>query len=173
MMRKVGVLVGVVTLIATGLYTMVYLYRWEWNRALFTGMLFIAVEVGLLVSLVLRRLARLQQTIERSKSGPAVLARIQEAGPRRDHFAWLERSVSQMNVFVTVLLGAGVLLSAASWVVDRVASKTATDTLERGLVERLHPAQFPEVPLVPTDEELLAQGGPYGRESLNILIGPR
>ena len=30
-----------------GAYVFVYLYRWEWNRALFAGVLFVAAEVAL------------------------------------------------------------------------------------------------------------------------------
>jgi hypothetical protein len=172
MIRKIGWLVGIITLVATGTYTLVYLYRWEWNRALFTSVLFIAVEVGLALLLVLRRITRVEQRIETAASDPAVLARLQEYAPHREHFAWLERSMSQTGVFVTVLLGAGVLLSGASWLVDRMASRTAVPTLERGLVGRLRPAAFPDDPLVPDDAELLAQGGPYGSEHLGILLGP-
>jgi hypothetical protein len=50
-------------------------------------------------------------------------------------FAWLDRS--QTNVFVPVLLGAGVVLSALAWVVDRVARLTAVPSMERGLVQKL------------------------------------
>jgi hypothetical protein len=171
MTRKIGWLVGIVTLLATGAYTFVYLYRWEWNRALFTSMLFVAVEVGIALLLVLRRLSRVERRLQAAPD-PVVLARVREHAPEREHFAWLERSMSRTGVFVTVLLGAGVLLSGASWLVDRIASRTAVPTLERGLVERLRPAAFPDDPLVPDDAELLAQGGPYGSEHLGILLGP-
>jgi hypothetical protein len=171
--RRVGWLLGGLTLAATGVYTIVYLYRWEWNRALFSGVLFVAIEVGLLVTLVLRRLATVQRSLDRRPDGPA-LARLRESAPHRDHFAWLERTTSQTGVFVTVLLGAGVLLSGLTWLVDRVASRTAMPVLEQGLARRLQPAEFPKGPLVPADAELVAHGGPYGEEQhLGILLGPR
>jgi hypothetical protein len=171
MMRRVLWLLATVTLIATGVYTLVYLYRWEWNRALFTSLLFIAIEVGIVGAVVLRRVARLERTVVQPQ--PRVLERIEDAAPRRDHFAWLERTTSRTNVFVTVLLGAGVLLSAVTWLVDRLASRTAGTALEQGLARRLAPAAFPDEPLVPDDAELLAQGGPYGEDDLDLLLGPR
>ena len=38
-------LVGV--LVASGGYVLVYLYRWEWNRALMAGVFFLAAEIAL------------------------------------------------------------------------------------------------------------------------------
>ena len=38
----------------------VSLNRWEWNRALFFGLIVLIAEVGLATGLVLRRLARLE-----------------------------------------------------------------------------------------------------------------
>jgi hypothetical protein len=172
MTRRVLWLVATVTLIATGVYTLVYLYRWEWNRALFTSLLFIAIEVGIIAAFVLRRIARLEQKIQQADSSPRVLERIEAGAPDRHHFAWLERSMGRTNVFVTVLLGAGVLLSAVTWLVDKLASRTAVSGLEQGLARRLAPAAFPTGPLVLDDAELLAQGGPYGADNLDILLGP-
>jgi hypothetical protein len=172
MTRRILWLVAAVTLLASGVYTLVYLYRWEWNRALFTSLLFIAIEVGIVAAVVLRRIGRLEQTIDRANASPRVLERIEAAAPERRHFAWLERSVGRTNVFVTVLLGAGLLLSAVTWLVDRIASRTAVSGLEQGLARRLAPAAFPTEPLVPSDAELLAQGGPYGADHLEILLGP-
>ena len=54
-------------------------------------------------------------------------------------FAWMEPQ--QMNVFVPVLLGAGVVLSALAWVVDKVARLTAVPTMERGLARKLSTMQ--------------------------------
>ena len=60
----------------------------------------------------------------------------------RDHapepakpFAWLTRS--QTNVFVPVLLGAGVVLSGLAWIVDRIARATAGPSMEKGLARPL------------------------------------
>ena len=45
--RKIGILAAVVTLLASGAYVFVYLYRWEWNRAQVSAAIFVAAEVGL------------------------------------------------------------------------------------------------------------------------------
>jgi hypothetical protein len=169
--RRILWLLAVGTLLASGVYTLVYLYRWEWNRALFTSLLFIAIELGIVTAVVLHRIARLEHEVDGVRAS-RVLERIEAAAPERRHFAWLERSVGRTNVFVTVLLGAGVLLSAVTWLVDRAASRTAVSGMEQGLARRLAPAAFPTDPLVPTDAELLAQGGPYGEDHLGILLGP-
>jgi hypothetical protein len=170
--RKFAWLVGSVTLAFTGIYTIVYVYRWEWNRALFAGMMFVAVEVAAALALVLRRVNQLEQRIGKEPDAQ-VLARLRESATERNHFAWLERSMTETNVFITVLLGAGVLLSGVTWIVDRVATRTARPTLEKNLARRFVCAAFPERPLVPADAELLAQAGPYNDDpDLRILLGP-
>lgn len=140
--RQVGRLVGVLVLIASGAYVFVYLYRWEWNRALMAAALFIAIEVALLAVSVLERLSGLARAVERldaqRRPSPAVLARVREAAPEpASPFAWLKPDGSQMGVFVPVLLGAGIVLSGLAWVVERIATRTATPVLERGLAARM------------------------------------
>jgi hypothetical protein len=170
--RKFGWLLGTATLAFTGIYTIVYVYRWEWNRALFVGMMFVAVEVAAALALLLRRINQLEQRLEQEPDAQ-VVARLRESAPERNHFAWLERSMTETNVFITVLLGAGVLLSGVTWIVDRVATRTARPTLERRLARRFAGAAFPDRPLVPADAELLAQAGPYDDDpDLRILLGP-
>lgn len=172
-MRRLGWFLVIAALLATGTYTLVYVYRWEWNRALFTALLFVASEVALAVMVVLRRLRRVEDRIRDLPATAQVLGHLQDTRPTRDHFAWLERSMSRPSVFVTLLLGAGVLFSTLAWVIDRIASRTATPALERGLARRLAPMAFPDRPLVPDDEELVAQGGPYGRDDVDLYLGPR
>jgi hypothetical protein len=170
--RKFAWLLGTLTLAFTGIYTIVYVYRWEWNRALFTGMMFVIVEVAAALALILRRFNQLEQHIK-AEPPPEVVARLRDTAPERNHFAWLERSMTETNVFITVLLGAGVLLSGITWLVDRVATRTARPTLERGLARRFTGAAFPNGPLVPADAELLAQAGSYADDpDLRILLGP-
>jgi hypothetical protein len=171
-MRRLGWLLGTITLVACGVYSVVYVYRWEWNRALLVGLLFVAIEVALVGLLVLRRVQRLDTTITADRELRA-LEHIRATRPQRDHFAWLERDLSQLSVFVTVLLGAGVLLTIGAWVIDRIASHTALPTLEQSLARRLDRVRFPDGPLVPDDRELLAKSGPYGIEHLEVLLGPR
>lgn len=45
--RLLGLAVGLTTLIASGTYVFIYLNRWEWNRAIISGVIFVAAEVAL------------------------------------------------------------------------------------------------------------------------------
>jgi hypothetical protein len=146
---RVAGLLGVVVLLATGLYFFVYLWRWEWNRALIAGILFVATEVAVAAVTVLNRLQRLDDRLQ--SPDPAVLARIREAAPpRRDHFEWLSPKSGQMGVFVPVLIGMGVVASGLAWLVERLAHATARPVLERGLASRLSALAWPAGGLLPT-----------------------
>ena len=57
-MKTIAWLAGVGTLLAGVFYLVVSLNRWEWNRALFFGLIVLIAEVGLATGLVLRRLSR-------------------------------------------------------------------------------------------------------------------
>jgi hypothetical protein len=142
--RRVGMVVAIVTMGASAWYVFAYLSRWEWNRALVSGMFFLAAEIGIIGVAVISRLGSVERRIERLERldrhapDPQLLARVQEAAPpRREPFAWLSKSANRTNVFVPVLLGAGVVLSGLAWVVERVARLTAEPGLERGLARRL------------------------------------
>jgi hypothetical protein len=178
-MRKISWFVGGVTLLASGAYVFIYLYRWEWHRALFVAVVFVAIEVALATGLVLRQLATsstpLQEQVgPRAGPDPAVLARLRSTPPRSDHFAWLARDLSRTNVFVTALLGGGVLLSAGAWAVDRLAHRTAGPALDRDLALRLRALAFPADGLLADDAELLASDVPYDDEpDLRLLLGPQ
>ncbi len=149
--RLAGVLGGVV-MATTALYFFVYLWRWEWNRALIAGVLFVATEVAMATATVLRRLRGLADTL--AAPDPAVLARIREsAPPPRDHFEWLSPKSGQMGVFVPVLIGMGVVASGLAWLVERLARATAGPVLERGLAARLGPLAWPAGGLVPEAED--------------------
>jgi hypothetical protein len=137
--RRIGLAALLVVLVAAGWYVFVYLYRWEWNRALVSGIIFLAAEVALLGALVLERLEKLGRRLAHVDHGPngeRVLRRLREHAPTPARpFAWMEPQ--QTNVFVPVLLGAGVVLSALAWIVDKVARVTAVSTMERGLAREL------------------------------------
>ena len=53
--RRIGLAALLTVMVAAGWYVFVYLYRWEWNRALVSGIIFLAAEVALLGALVLER----------------------------------------------------------------------------------------------------------------------
>lgn len=152
--RIAGVL-GATMLVTTALYFFVYLWRWEWNRALIAGVLFVATEVAVATAAVLNRLQRLDTQL--SSPDPAVLARIREsAPPPRDHFEWLSPRSGRMGVFVPVLIGMGVVASGLAWLVERLARATAGPVLERGLAARLGGLAWPSGGLVPVDDDPLA-----------------
>src|SRR5687768_1477579 len=128
----------------TGAYLLVYLVRWQWNRALICGVLFVACEVLLIGRAVLHRLRALDERLSNLTADDRVRVQVVASRPEpHDRFAWMRESVTRTNVFLPVLLGAGVLASAAAWVVESVARRTATPALERSLTVSLRPLAFP------------------------------
>jgi hypothetical protein len=152
--RRATTLIVLVVLAASGGYALVYLFRWEWHRAIIAALFFVAAEVGLGVGVVLRRLGRLEQRLDdlvRSPRGvaaaeidPAVLSRIHEAAPPPSKpFAWLDPRSSNLSVFLPFLLGIGMLASGLAWVVEQAARHTTTPALERRLARQLAPLALP------------------------------
>ena len=169
--RKLGTALAMATLAGSGVYLFVYLYRWEWNRALMAGVFLLAAQMALSTTAILGRLRALETARPTAPAGstgarPQVLARLREtAPPARDHFAWMKPSAERMGVFVPILMGAGFVLSGLAWVVERVARQTAGPALERGLAGRLSLFTLPEDGLVPapvtrTDDRLVLLLGP-------------
>jgi hypothetical protein len=149
--RRLGCAAAALTVAASGWYFFVYLARWEWNRALTSGVILLAAEIALVGGLVLDRLGRLaaDRTTAAGPARPAgplgapdpqarTLSLIRSAPPEpRDHFAWLRPERAGTNVFVPVLLGAGVVVSGVAWGVERLARATAGGRMEEGLAARL------------------------------------
>ncbi|HEV3495993.1 MAG TPA: hypothetical protein VHA34_06575 [Actinomycetes bacterium] len=176
---RVAQLAALLVLIGSGVYLVVYLYRWEWNRALIAGVFFLIAEVGLGIALMLQRLGRVEEQLSRAATTGAVLppptvsaeaydemlGRIQETAPQaRDHFSWLRSENQGMGVFVPVLMGAGVIASALAWLVERLARATAQPVLERGLAARLTPLAWPTRAYTEVDPDPLdLLTGPTGR----------
>lgn len=183
--RRVALLAAIVTMGAAGWYVFLYLTRWEWNRAVVAGVIFLAAEVALVGSLVIDRLAEIQRSLlvggdrfeghdrpprrpqrrwedvrdpgghgDSDEPDPRVLARLNgSAPPAREPFAWLSRESGRLSVFVPILLGAGVVLSGAAWIVERLARFTAGPAIERTLARRLEA-------LAPPPGGLLGDEGP-------------
>lgn len=148
---RIARVLGGSVLVSTALYFFVYLWRWEWNRALIAGLLFVATEVAMATATVLNRVRSLGDRL--TSPDPAVLARIQEsAPPPRDHFEWLSPRSGRLGVFVPVLIGMGVVASGLAWLVERLARSTTGPALERGLAARLVPLAWPKAGLLPTQE---------------------
>ena len=157
-MKVIAWLAGIGTLLAGAFYMIVSLNRWEWNRALFFGLIVLIAEIALATGLVLRRLSRLEY---RMRVDPNVARILRESRPPSpDRFAWLRDATTQPNVFITFIIGGGILLSAAAWVVDRVASKTSSPQGEQRLGRQISSISYPSGGLLLDDVTVLAQEVP-------------
>lgn len=142
LIRFVATTFVVVVLGASGLYVLVYLYRWEWNRAIVAGIFFLSalVVVGTLV--VLRALKRIEARLDRVEAArdpvTSVLGEENDQHANR-HFDWLRRPPDRLGVFVPVLLGAGVLLSFVAFVLERVAGAVGGPVLDRRTARLVEP----------------------------------
>jgi hypothetical protein len=158
--KIVAWLAGVGTLLSGAVYMVVSLNRWEWNRALFFGLIVLIAEVGLATGLVMRRLARIEYTAARPD--PTILKILRDnRPPTADRFAWLrDTSARDLNVFITFLVGGGVLLSGMAWVVDRIASRSSSPMGEERLAGQLESISYPSGGLLLDDITVLAQEVP-------------
>jgi hypothetical protein len=145
-MRRLALALPLVMGLVCGAYTIIYLVRWEWNRAIIAGLFFVAVEIVFVAMVVVDRLrsveARLGLLAARpsrdAPTGETVRDAIAAAAPpARDHFGWLRDQAGRTNVFLPVLLGAGVLASSLAWVVEHLARATLSPVRERHLAESL------------------------------------
>jgi hypothetical protein len=164
-MKIIAWVAGVATLLTSTLYMIVALNRWEWTRALFFGLILVIAEIGLATGVVLRRLARLEHA--RAADREILDALRESRPPAPDRFAWLKESVGRSNVFITFLVGGGVLLSGIAWVVDRVASKTSSPVGEARLARALEGISYPRGGLLLDDVTVLAQDVP-GADDVQI-----
>lgn len=139
---------------ASGIYVFVYLYRWEWHRALLVGILFVGAEIAVASVAILKRIRHLRDlsTPHEPLDQELVLARLQAARPKREPFAWLVGNDRQ-SVFLPILLGSGVLISGVAWVLEKVAARTVEPGLERRLAGSLQRLSFPREPLVPGEAQ--------------------
>ena len=173
-MRRIVYVFGGLAAAGAATYLVVYLYWWQWQRALICGVLLLVVEVMLFGNVVLGRLARIEQRLrdsdrrqrELAARQEDVLARLRSASaePEEARFRWLEGPADRTYVFVPVLMVTGVLLSVLAWVVQRIASATARPA-ERRLAGRLAVLAAPD-PVDPGDPAspgfLDDLSGPYG-----------
>ncbi|MEV0221246.1 hypothetical protein [Streptomyces sp. NPDC050704] len=140
-MRRLVYFFGGVAATGAGTYVVVYLYRWQWQRAILSGVLLLVVEVMLLGVVLVGRLARIEERMrEADRRQEDILTRLREkeARPAGDRFRWLDdEPANPTYVFVPVLMITGVLLSGLAWLVQRIASVTARPSAERRLAGRL------------------------------------
>ncbi len=157
-MKMIAWLAGIGTLIGGGVYMIVSLNRWEWNRALFFGLIVVIAEIGLATGLVLRRLSRIEH---RAEVDPEIAEIFRSTRPpSRDRFAWLSKSTGKFNVFITFIVGGGLILSGVAWIVDRISAKTSTPKGEQRLAAELGPISYPRGGLLVDDITALAQDVP-------------
>ncbi len=170
-MRKLSVAVLAFTLVLAGSWTALALYRWEWTRALWMTMAFVVAEVALVGVLVMHRLRELEEQIAGTHD-TAVMRRLAETRPAAtDHFEWLKESTNRTNVFVTMLLGGGVLVSGVLWVIDKVAGRSVATSRERQLAKQLRAIAFPVSGFVPPDSVMFAADLDRDeREDLALLL---
>lgn len=143
-------------LASSGAYVLVYLFRWEWHRAIITGIFFLAAELALSVLVVLRRLGSIEARMEGlaaasrpTASADPVLDRLRSAAPEPSKpFAWLDPTSGTTNVFLPFLLGVGAVTSALAWVVEHLARRSAIPVMERRLAASLAPLALPAGGLV-------------------------
>lgn len=171
-MKKLVWLFGLATFLGGAVYSVVSLNRWEWSRALYFGLVMLVAEVGLATGLVLRKLAQMEGNadIERDELR-SVLA---ENRTPHHRFAWLrpEKVVSRSNVFITMLVGGGIVLSGLAWVLDKVAASTTTSLREGKLAGDLTRISYPEDGLLPDEVSVLAHSLPHLDDpKLRALLG--
>lgn len=158
MTRRLGIVVTVAALTTSGVYVLVYLFRWQWHRAIITGIFFLAAELALAVTVVLRklrgiedRLTELTDAVARGAAADPVLDRLRSTAPEPSKpFAWLDPRSGTTNVFLPFLLGIGAVASGLAWVVEHVARRAAVPVLERRLAAALRPIAVPVGGLVGT-----------------------
>lgn len=176
-MKKLPAILLVLTLVASGSYIAIYLNRWEWNRALFVTMIFVIAQIALIGWMVVQRLRTLEERVGEYRAAEEEIAReilleIRESRPDHDRFAWLRDSATQHNVFITMVVGAGVALSALAWILDRIAETTVTPARERKLAAELTSIAFPPCGLVADEGSLIAgEPSPNRDPELQLLIG--
>ena len=144
-LRRLGALVGAITLVATGTYVFVYLYRWEWNRALISGVLFLAAEVAIVGWRIADRLDGMDRRLDdiATRRQALVVQRLDEAAPAgRPPFPWLARP-DRLGVFIPAMLGAGMVLSGIAWVMERAARVTVRPIAHRQLAARIGTLSLP------------------------------
>lgn len=153
MLRRLGRLLSAVVLVASGTYVFVYLVRWEWNRALIAGLFFLAAEIALIADVLSQRVSRLSSRIEEERTREqttALAARLRANRPDTPGpFAWLAPDRDRLDVFLPILIGAGVVLSAVAYVVEQVSRVTAVPVAEHELARGLATMAVPVEGLAP------------------------
>lgn len=141
LLRALVLVLVVLVLLVSGGYLIVYLFRWEWNRAHTAGIFFVGAEVALVGLELHSRLRAIERRLDGGAAidptGAAARAITDANRGRTRSFAWLRESSGRTGVFIPVLLGAGVLLSAVAFVIERVAGAFAGPAVDAAVARRL------------------------------------
>lgn len=154
--HRLARLLAVVVLAGAGAYVIIYLLRWEWNRALIAGVFFLAAEIYLLGDLLLSRMQRLEAQVRRTEESEQIAALAAQLRrnrpPPRGPFDWLAPPKDQDRtlVLVPILMGAGIILAGIAFVVERLSRVTAAPVAEHELARGLASMALPSAGLVPT-----------------------
>lgn len=171
-MKKLVWLFAIGTFLAAGVYSVISLNRWEWSRALYFGLVVLVAEVALATGLVLRKLDR--QAEQEASDRDEVRDILRSSRVSRDRFRWLapDQVTSRTNVFITMVVGGGILLSGLAWLLDKIAANTTTSLQEGRLAGDLTRIAYPDDGLVPDDVTVLAQQLPdLDDPQLRMLLG--
>jgi hypothetical protein len=171
-MKKLVWVFALGTFLAAAVYSVISLSRWEWSRALYFGLVVLVAEVGLATGLVLRKL----DDEGRADVGDhrEVQDILRSSRASRDRFRWLspERLASRSNVFITMVVSGGILLSGLAWLLDKVAANTTTSLQEGRLAGDLTRIAYPADGLLPDEVTVLAQQLPdLDDPELRMLLG--
>ena len=129
-MKIIAWLAGLGTLLAGAFYLVVSLNRWEWNRALFFGLIVLIAEVGLATTVLRRRPPRAQPQRPRRPRRRADPQRDQaDARPLRLD-ARVQRPAQRVHHLPRRRRRAAV---GIAWIVDRAAPKTSSPAGEERL----------------------------------------
>jgi hypothetical protein len=141
LVRGVGLVLASVVLTVSGVYVIVDLARWEWNRATLSGLVFVAALVVVVAMVVMRELRRIEDRITGTGrvDDPLVHRALAEPSTASvaHRFRWLTTPPDRLGVFVPVLLGAGVIVSFLTYAIERLAGAVATSTVDRATVRFL------------------------------------
>src|SRR5690606_4180069 len=127
----------------SAVYLFLYLSRWEWNRAMIAGLVLVASETALFAGAILVRIERLEERLDQRQDDPVPQELRATRGTTENRFDWLAPP-DRLGVFIPVLLGAGAVISALAWVVERVARLTVGRATEHVLAMRLSVLRLPD-----------------------------
>jgi hypothetical protein len=153
--RRIGVVLVSVTLVAAAWYFFAYLFWWEWNRALVAGIVMVGAEVALGTLFVVAKLDDLRRRVDTVSARTERIRAHLDAAPSSDgRFAWLVKT-NGFNVFIPILLGAGVLISGLAWLVERIARFTQRGNTTDGLARQLAALAPPAAGFLGADDDAL------------------